>query len=203
MLGFKSLEKKLRQGNGRAASATVLDIKKGRSINWTVKDPNVTSGGMTETVGTASKDHYKLRVEPDGEPPFEAEVVIREDQFMAFAPKVGSKIQVLFDPDDHSKLAVDVQATKQLLRPNAGRIDKLRAISADTSLSPEEKQAKIMELSAGPSARVFVGGQLAESGAPPGPAANVDALAKLAELRDRGVLTDEEFQAQKRRLLDE
>ena len=31
----------------------------------------------------------------------------------------------------------------------------------------------------------------------------VDALTKLADLRDRGALTDQEFQAQKKRLLGE
>jgi hypothetical protein len=34
-----------------------------------------------------------------------------------------------------------------------------------------------------------------------GTAATADALTKLADLRDRGVLNDEEFQAQKKKLL--
>jgi hypothetical protein len=34
MLGFKSLEQKLRDGNGRTAPATVLELEKGKSLNW-------------------------------------------------------------------------------------------------------------------------------------------------------------------------
>ncbi len=48
---------------------------------------------------------------------------------------------------------------------------------------------------------VLIGGQPVQSGAAAGPAATADALTKLADLRDRGALTDDEFQAQKDKLL--
>jgi hypothetical protein len=34
MLGLKSLEQKLRDGNGRAAPATVLELEQGKSLNF-------------------------------------------------------------------------------------------------------------------------------------------------------------------------
>jgi hypothetical protein len=54
-----------------------------------------------------------------------------------------------------------------------------------------------------PGANIFIGGQslpdlMAQSAAPADPA---DQLTKLADLRDRGVLTDEEFAAQKAKIL--
>jgi hypothetical protein len=40
-------------------------------------------------------------------------------------------------------------------------------------------------------------------GGAPAAASTVDSLTKLADLRDRGVLTEDEFQAQKKKLLGE
>ena len=52
---------------------------------------------------------------------------------------------------------------------------------------------------------VIVGGQPLQAGAAPsaaaGAEATADALTKLADLRDRGVLTNDEFEAQKKKLL--
>jgi hypothetical protein len=82
----------------------------------------------------------------------------------------------------------------------AGPAEQIRAVAHDPSLSPEEKRARIMELTTGMGAAaktMFVGGQIVQGG----PIDAVDALAKLADLRDRGVLTGEEFEAQKRKLL--
>src|SRR5881398_1116692 len=71
-----------------------------------------------------------------------------------------------------------------------------------------ERQAKIKEIMGGQN--VLIGGNVV-AGAAGGPAtagaasgvATADALTKLAALRDRGLLTDEEFEAQKKKLLGE
>jgi hypothetical protein len=81
---------------------------------------------------------------------------------------------------------------------------QLVAISRDSSLSPQEKQDKMTALAA--EIRALVpgsGGRPAPvaSAASSGPTDPLDTLAKLADLHDRGVLTDEEFQAQKEKLL--
>ncbi len=116
MLGFKSLEQKLRDGNGRAASATVLGIEKGKSLHWKNETGPHGSGNYVDE-GTVSKDRYRLQVQPEGEPAFDVVVKIREDLFFgAYAIGVGSSVTVLFDPNDHEKVAVDVAATKAEMR---------------------------------------------------------------------------------------
>jgi hypothetical protein len=85
-------------------------------------------------------------------------------------------------------------------RDRAGAAEQIRAVARDPNLSPEEKRARIMELSTGMSAAaktMFVGGQMVQGA----PTDAIDALTKLADLRDRGALTNDEFEAQKRKLL--
>lgn len=71
-----------------------------------------------------------------------------------------------------------------------------------------ERRAKIKEIMGG-AQTVVIGGQFQQPAAAPAaapapdPGAVADALTKLAGLRDRGLLTDDEFQSQKRKLLGE
>jgi hypothetical protein len=117
---------------------------------------------------------------------------------------------------DHSTLSADeredaVRAQRQKIRDimagdSAQRAEQIRAIQLDPGIPPEEKGARIKELMAGmgmgvPAANVRVGGQPVAGAGSTDPAAIADALTKLADLRDRGALTDAEFQAQKAKLL--
>jgi hypothetical protein len=89
---------------------------------------------------------------------------------------------------------------------SAQRADQIRAIQLDASIPADQKQARIMELMAGmgaPTASMVVGGQSVGGGRSPDAAATAEALTKLADLHDRGVLTDDEFLAQKQKLLGE
>jgi hypothetical protein len=89
---------------------------------------------------------------------------------------------------------------------SAQRAEQIRALQLDASIPPDQKQAKIMELMAGlgaPTAGMVVGGQPVADGPSSDAAKTADALTKLATLHDRGVLTDDEFQAQKHKLLGE
>jgi hypothetical protein len=85
------------------------------------------------------------------------------------------------------------------------RAELMRAVATDASLSPEEKRANMRELAACPvvAPNVPVGGQRVQTGAPSAAVATADALAKLADLRDRGVLTHGEFHERRHRLLGE
>jgi hypothetical protein len=114
---------------------------------------------------------------------------------------------------DHSQLSADeredaLHAQQQKMREimagdSAQRAEQIRGIQTDASLSPEEKRAKIMELM--PGMGIAVPNMPMAPPPPPDPAAaadaTADALTKLAALRDRGVLTEAEFQAQKAKLL--
>lgn len=129
---------------------------------------------------------------------------------------------------DHSNLSADqredaMAAQQQKMRDlmtgdSAQRAEQIRAIQLDASIPPDRKRAKITELMAGlgaPTASMVAGGQPVVGGPSvvgdqpvagsqsSDTARTADALTKLADLRDRGVLTDDEFQAQKRKLLGE
>jgi hypothetical protein len=225
MLGHnKRLQRKLKEHGGNRAWATILESKKG----------STTTGGVNVVPGQAGsitmRREFRLRVEPEGEPPFEAAVKQAfNDSHGWQIPEEGWSVTVIYDPNDHSKVVMDVDAMpvgpgvdrdeavarherameRQKIREMAPgdsgrRAEQVRAVALDATLSPEEKRAKIIELSASMGAApktMFVGGQVVQAGDAAGPAAAVDALAKLADLRDRGVLTDAEFEAQKAKLL--
>jgi hypothetical protein len=179
MLGFKSLEQKLRKDNARTAPATVIEIAKGKSLSWQDDTGQATHGsGNTAIESVAlSKDKYRLRVQPDGEPEFEAIVKVSEDDFIGSRTlRVGSAVVALFDPADHERVAIDVAATKAEMQSHVKTIN----------VRPEDF-GRLMSGLAAPNAS---------------PAPDVtEQLTRLAELRDNGVLTDQEFAAEKAKLL--
>jgi hypothetical protein len=251
------LERKLRK-EGRRAFGKIREAKR---THWTE-----TVGSDAVVADTSILWKLVLQVEPEGEPPFRAEVDELFGQMASPAPSADYSLVVLYDPDDHSKVVVDhseegyrlLQEILQKQRVDA-RVGVMRERGQDTiadryakihdpalglfgqeglSTDPderkkqlEERRAKIKEIMAGETAddrlalireseagfqdkfeelkgalsaqNVLVGGQPVQLGAAAGPAATADALTKLADLRDRGVLSDEEFQAQKKKLLGE
>jgi hypothetical protein len=155
----------------------------------------------------------KLRIKPEGEPEFEADVKQRYGQLSR--PMVGSSVVVPYDPDDHTKVAIDqseaaqldsvidtvtsgssaVAANPALAAPLA---DLMRAAVADPQASRE--QMREQATAAGASAFALSPQGLTPPASAP-PADPVDQIAKLADLRDRGALTDAEFEEQKKRIL--
>jgi len=178
MLGFKSLEQKLRDGNGRTAPATVLGIENGKSLNWKSETGPHGTGNYVEEGVALSKDKCRLRVKPEGEPEFDAVVKVSDDDFFgAHALRAGSAVIVLFDPADHERLAIDVAATKAQQRSHATTI----------SITPQSFDQ-------------LASGLVAAASVPASPDVT-EQLTRLADLRDRGVLTEEEFAAEKAKLL--
>jgi hypothetical protein len=223
-------ENKLRDGTGKPAQATILEAKKGRFA--------ISSGGnAAEQVASAHINwKLKLRVEPEGEAAFEAEVKEGYAE-MGMGPQVGSKIAVLYNPDDHSSVVVDhstdaIMGTKideitgQMSPESKARMEQLGGESAqdlmkDAAADPaafrERMHARADELKAQAAQGVnpLTGAPVNQpvSGSNPlanfaaftgaaAPADPADEIAKLADLRDRGALTEEEFQAQKKKILD-
>ncbi len=177
MLGFKSLEQKLRDGNGRTAPATVLDIEEGKSLNWKSDTGPAShgSGNTTEARAALTKDKCRITVRPEGEPEFEAIVKVSDDDFpppqYPFRPRTA--LIVLYDPSDHERVVIDVAATwakwEALTKKKANEEANASALAAALS-------------------------------APAAPDVT-EQLARLADLRDRGVLTEQEFAAEKAKLL--
>jgi len=203
------LEKKLRESGGKTATAEITTAKAGKMA--------ISTGNDAAQQAASAHVNWKLtlRVTPDGESPFEAEVKAPYPE-MGGGPSVADTIGVLYDPNDHTKLVVDHStqgvATQALshMSPTAQAAlasvggepaeDLVKEAIADPAAFREKMRARAG--SGGPI--VMVGGQQI-SGAPitppTAPVDPADELAKLADLRDRGALTSEEFEAQKKRVL--
>src|SRR3954468_2583478 len=181
------------EDHGTHAPATVLAISdRGMTVSHN-------GGPLVADTEVILKTH--LRVEPPGEPSFEVEKRLRYDQLAM--PSAGSQLAGIFNPEDHDELMLDpagpaagVMAT---VIPGLGSVqDLLTTVQAAKAEAGGDRQAMTEALLAqfGGGAAVVGGG--GGFGTPPDP---LDELAKVGELHRNGVLTDEEFTAQKRRLL--
>jgi hypothetical protein len=175
MLGqHKLLEQKLRH-KGTAALATVVEVLS----RHTQHQSNDLGQGRD-----SSLVKVRLRVEPEGEPAFE----VTTDAWLpgTEGTSEGMMVPVLYDPKDHDKLVIDQR--EEAWGP---------AVRANTQL---RMQAHRAEKAQGPVPIPSSAYGLPSTGAlsKPDP---IDQLTRLADLHDRGALTDEEFDAQKRRLL--
>jgi len=103
-----------------------------------------------------------VRVEPHGEPAFEAD--IEAWLWESERPSMEWLIAVLYDPSDHGKVVFDHSA---------------EARKAANQATFEMRERWMQEQAANP----------------------LDRLTELMALRDRGVLTGPEYEAQKRKLL--
>jgi hypothetical protein len=114
----------------------------------------------------------ELRVMPPGEAPFDATVRTRLNTWKA----KGGTVPVLYDPEDHDKVVVDYQsdARKAMDGGAMGEDPELAALDA---LEKAEGTSRTPESS------------------------RLDQLQQLADLHDRGVLSDVEFAAEKARIL--
>lgn len=147
----------LRSGGGREALATITHA---RQVSRTVF-------GWNED--RSAKNSYNmmrlaLLIEPPGEPAFEAKLTV--NLLFPNLPNAGGKLCVLYDPEDHSKVAYDRE--RDLVR-SSRYWEQFRA--ADRA-HKRAGRSLIAELKA------------------------------LADLHAGGALSEEEFQAQKAKLLD-
>jgi hypothetical protein len=118
-----------------------------------------------------------VRVEPEGEPPFKATF---KQAFPNDLPHPGQVAKVIYDPSKRSKIAVVADTLSW----------------GDGPLEVSIGDGPAGEVTAGPDQLMsfFAGGGTAAPDV-------ADQLTKLADLRDRGALSEAEFQAQKRELL--
>jgi hypothetical protein len=206
MLGKPSrrMRKKL-ETRGRSATATVVEIAE--------RGMTVTNGSEGLVSATELILRTKLRVEPEGEPSFEVEQRFRYPQLSV--PSVGSRVCVIFDPDDHDDIMIDRTKLPGLTLPGqgaaatgapgtpaaAGMLDLGGLLSTVREAQAQGSGAVAEALRASFGANAVVVDASGAGAAPdsPDPAARLE---KLAKLREDGLLTDEEFAAQKARLLD-
>jgi putative oligomerization/nucleic acid binding protein len=176
MLGkaSKRLQKQLEE-NGKRASATVVDIAE--------KGIAVTRGQAGPVGNTEIARKTRLKVTPEDEPEFEVAKRFSFNQMSV--PDVGDVVGVVYDPSDHDKIIIDQS-------PEAQGAAMLSSAGIDPSLSTGDPQLDELQI-------LEKGGQL-PSDAPP-QVDPVEQLEKLTELKEKGALTDAEFETQKARIL--
>jgi len=176
----RALEQTLRERGGRTAMATIVAYGTRTigldNIDYLARLPDG-SNGWRPRPRLLTRMRMTVRVEPPGEPPFEAKLVdyvsgrgdLEKDYTVA----------VIYDPDQHSKIARDRSPEGE------ARTDEASKRTTQEILRRNQERA----------------GLRPRAEAPKVAASPLDELAKLADLRDRGALTDAEFQARKAALL--
>jgi hypothetical protein len=211
MLGKPSrqTEKKL-EAHGKRAPAVVVEIAD--------RGMSVTSGAGNLVSQAEVSLKTKLRVEPDDEPAFEVEERFRYPQLSI--PSVGTRLAVIYDPSDHDTIMIDRSPEAVAAQfgdvPGMQGMDlqdvmtKVREAQSQTQDPQELGRILAQELGANVnvqqqnSSGMTFGAPPAGFGAPaPAQEDPVDKLTKLAELREKGMLTDAEFESQKARILGE
>jgi len=165
----KRLEQKLSTDGGAVAWATIISAE----TAWTSGSTN-----SADVYAPGNNKHMEVRVkvEPEGEPAFEATF---HQMFAKDFPLPGWRAKVIYDPSDHSKIAIQ---EGEIVAPSG----PLSFTVTDGGVEQPDAAAALTAL--------FTGGSSAQPDVG-------DELTKLADLRDRGALTEDEFQAQKAKLL--
>jgi len=201
MFGFGRSLRKV----GVRAYAEVIGAEQ-TPLSVSIGNPNLLSN-------TEIRWRLHLRVLPESEPPFDTTVHALLPQLNH--PRPGTRVAVLYDPKDRDRVELDSQpaATADTAidaitgaRPDlAGAqvmgmpmTDVIRQAIAD----PNGFREQMMQRGAEMQQQAMAAMQAAQ--AQPAPSNDpVDRLERLATLKDRGLITDEEFEQQKRRILGE
>ncbi|RDH76601.1 SHOCT domain-containing protein [Mycolicibacterium moriokaense] len=157
---------------------------------------------------------------PDTEPPFVVSTTALLPQLSQ--PRPGTRLAVLYDPEDHNRVALDhrqeATADRALDAIRAARPDLAGAevmgmplndvigrAMADPNAFREEMMRRSAEMQQqGMAAAAAMQSQIPgnPTGYPPPQTPDpIDRLERLANLKERGLITDEEFVEQKRRIL--
>ena len=178
--------------HGTRAVAEVLEVGK--------RGMTVTHGNDAIIANTEVVLKLRLRVDPPSEPSFEVSTRLRFSQFAL--PEPGQRLAVIYDPDDHDDLMLDPAAPAGVNIVSGGNgmdlgaiLGSVQAAQAQAGDDPHA-MAELMRQQFGADVVVTEGATLTPAAPDP-----ISQLERLAELRDKGVLTDAEFEAQKQRIL--
>jgi hypothetical protein len=173
VLGDNHRLRKRLSSEGKRADAEVLEAKE---RPWVTRKPG--------ELGAYGTFRLTLQVSPLSEPSFTAEIT---DQWSAGGePRVGMRVPVLYDPAHRSKVCLD---------KNPGKYSLIEYGGPKLSLDDDPDLAMVNELERA---------EAQPAAAPADPAqARLDRLTQIADLRDRGVLSDDEFAAEKAKILSD
>jgi hypothetical protein len=193
--------------SGRRAPAELLEVRHSGPSSGTVN--NAVWWDLT----------LRARVMPDGEEPFEAKFKTR---WYALAGGLleGMVVEVLYDPDDHDKVAIDSEAALQRREAEIAQKQELlrargivmtptgimRTKGEPTPSDPLAGADRVNDMTARLRAKMAERGLSPELLTGSAPAAapapdRLEQLAKLGELHTSGVLSDAEFEAEKQKIL--
>jgi Short C-terminal domain len=196
-----------------SAAAEVIEAKQ---TGWAV-----TRGSDAIVSNTTLRWKVRVLVKPEGEAPFEA-------SFKANVPQLeelrkGQMVMVRYDSDDHSDISLDESpgahleaglamitarrpdiATTQVL--GGSLVDLMRSAVNDKEgfraqiqrATEQAQQAAATHAAQAAEQQQFAAQAAASAAAAQDPIGQIE---RLASLRDRGVLSDDEFEAQKSRIL--
>ncbi len=215
---------KLQEHDGVKAHAKIIEANR-THMAFTSGDPSIVAN-------TTIIWKLKLAVQPDGQPPFMTQLEQRYGQFenpspgdaliVFYDPSDPSKVAI----DDSAAASLEAGLEAREARRAKSGMDPA-AVAFTTNLDhaaigdPEEfaaafkndphaavmasKERVRAAVAAAQAAGQIPGmtGMVVTPGTAPPAADPIDKLKELADLRDRGVLTADEFEAQKRRVLGE
>jgi hypothetical protein len=195
--------KKKLEATGKTAYATVTKAR-----------PSVSTGMGQNEAGVGGERTWIIHVtvHPEGEETFDAKISKKVVWNQVVTP--GETMSVVYDPNDHSKVEADQSRAGQMssgIEMAAGFLADKPGAAGSADIAALLKQ-QMANPGADPSALAaalggtVVGADAAPVAAPPAAPTSDDPVAKLtqlADLRDRGVLSSDEFEAQKNRILGE
>ncbi|VBA57304.1 hypothetical protein LAUMK191_03965 [Mycobacterium attenuatum] len=204
MFGRRKLDKV-----GVRAFADVLAAEQS-AMSVTIGNPNLVDD-------TEVRWKLTLRVTPENEPAFETQLHALLPQ--TTRPRQGTRLAVRYDPKDHSRVQLDhrqaadtVVDAVTTVRPDLAGAqvmgmplgDVIRQAMADPNAFRAEMLRRGAEVQHWTYETVQAcQGQAAQQfpTTPPPRADPIDRLERLAALKERGLLTDEEFEQEKRKIL--
>jgi putative oligomerization/nucleic acid binding protein len=220
MFGKQRRKRKHLERNGKRAPATVVEIAalgwetEGGEIGDIVGD--IEDMGVGPGSGTPEREiirKTKLRVRPADEPEFELEQRIRYGAYGREVPKAGDEIEVLYDPEDHEKVMVAPPTAEEEALRTAEALSKAkigftvgghggrpRPASAEDLDQATERNEQAMD-QAQAMLQQYNAMAAASSGTPAGSDDNFAQLERLQALREKGELSEAEFEAAKAKLL--
>jgi hypothetical protein len=192
-------------------------------------EPTTETLGYPGGWSTDRKWKLTLKVSPPGEAEFHADV--KDYFPTGSPPNEGSTMNVFFDANDHTKVCVEIASVVSAAPPAPTSEDAaaLGAVSQEmktwsvrnppsvfkvAKMGSQLRAFQLAQARSGAMGTLFVNGQAVATGqaaavaagaGQPGtgaePADPVERLAKLADLKERGALSEEEFETAKKQIL--
>ena len=182
-------------------------LKEGRQAQAEVVESRPTTANRANFPPDRSERRYlwklRLRLRPEGESEFEVDL---KHYFHNWTPpNAGSTMAVLFDPNDHSKVSIDIDSVKSVA-PAANLIEGASSTREIQDAQLRSGQSMVEVIGDADPAGSGPSESSDQNAAPlvPGTVMSGDQAALIAQLSDRhqrGQLSDADFEKAKRTLL--